>query len=81
MNRRDRDVLRWFRPWRRRGYTLAWAASGHRVIRDPDGALVTTMSSTPTNPRAAMEGTERTLRRYHGGMTGRAGDGGKRDDD
>lgn len=66
MNRRERDVQRWFKPWRRAGYTLSWAESGHRVVHDPDGALVTTMSHTPRDPKAALDKTERILRRYHG---------------
>ena len=57
-------MQRWFRPWRRRGYTLAWGSGGHRLVHDPDGALVTTMSSTPRDLKAALANTERVMRRH-----------------
>lgn len=63
MNARERAVQQWFRPWKKRGYTMEWASSGHRAVYDPAGALVTVMSSTPSNPKAALERTERILRR------------------
>ncbi|GAB3434754.1 hypothetical protein GCM10027517_03160 [Phycicoccus ginsengisoli] len=67
MNARHRRNLRWFRErWEPLGYTAVYSRrNSHYKVYDPDGHLVTSLSSTPKNAKSPEREGESDLRRHH----------------
>ena len=63
MARKSKD-LKWFNEeYKKIGYSLDKAKSGHLKVRDPNGRLVTTLAATPSDHRG-LKNAQAHLKRH-----------------